>query len=105
MKKTAKTLFRTFACVACFASAPFAASAQDTGSTQPLLIDVFQDGTLYITYDEYLERQRRVLAARNAGQTAAPLAIPTRRPAVTAQVARNSSVMQLQDQWQIGAFR
>lgn len=105
MKKTAQTIFRTFACVACIAAAPITASAQDAGGAAPLLIDVFQDGSLFITYDEYLDRQRRVLASRDASRTAAPLAIPTRRVPVTAQVARNSTVMQLQDQWQIGAFR
>jgi hypothetical protein len=104
MEKTAKTIFRTIACVACMAAAPFSASAQDAPAST-VLIDVFQDGSLYITYDEYLERQRRVMAAQVTNQAPAPLAIPTRRVTTQAQVARGSSVMQLQDQWQIGAFR
>lgn len=105
MKKLVKPLFNTVAFVACLAAAPFAATAQDAGATAPALIDVFQDGTLFITYDEYLDRQRRVLAAQSATQTPAPVATPPRRATAPAQVSRSSSQMELRDQWQIGAFR
>jgi hypothetical protein len=105
MKNTTKTFVRAITCVACLIAAPLSAVAQDQRATSPLLIDVFQDGSLYITYDEYLERQRRVQQARVTNQAAAPLVLPTRRITGQAQVARNSSVMELRDQWQIGAFR
>ena len=99
---------KTFACallsVACVAMTPVAVSAQDTSNFPTTLIDVYQDGTLFITYEEYLERQRRVEAARAAPATrVAPAAVP--RVAPTAQVARNTNSMSLRNQWTIGAFR
>jgi len=104
MNMSVTSLFKTIACVTCLAAAPFAVAAQETPSSDAL-IDVFQDGTLFITYDEYLDRQRRVLAARSANQTVAPATVPPRRAPATPQVARSSSQMELRGQWQIGAFR
>lgn len=98
---------KTLACavlgVACLAMAPITASAQEIHRPLDGLIDVYQDGTLFITYEEYLERQRRVIAARNAaiGSSPAPLLLPT----VTAQASRSTDSMALRSQWTIGAFR
>ena len=91
--------------LSCLAMTPFAASAQDSSSFPTRYIDVFQDGTLFITYDEYLERQRRVEAAQVATRVSpAPLAAPARRAPVVA-AARASNTTSLRNQWTIGAFR
>lgn len=100
-----KTITRTILCVACFAVAPFSATAQDQNIAPNALIDVFQDGSLFITYEEYLDRQRRVLASRVTNNVAAPLTIPTRRAVAQAGVSRPTTTMSLRDQWTIGAFR
>ena len=105
MVKTTKTLLRTLTCIACLVAAPLSAVAQQSNTNSPVLIDVFQDGSLYITYEEYLDRQRRVQQARVTGQAATPLATPTRQIAAQTQVSRSTNTMGLRDQWQIGAFR
>lgn len=99
-----KTLAYTLLSVACFAAAPVAVTAQETSDFPTTYIDVFQDGTLFITYEEYLERQRRVEATQAATRSPA-VASPLRRAPVTAQVARNTNSMALREQWTIGAFR
>lgn len=98
------TLARALFCAACFAATPFVASAQDFDGPATRYIDVFQDGSLFITYEEYLERQRRVEAAQAANRTTtAPLVIPTAR--VPVAVTGASGPETLRSQWQIGAFR
>lgn len=99
-----KTLTYTLLSIACFAAAPVAATAQDSSAFPTTYIDVFQDGTLFITYEEYLERQRRVEAAQTVARST-PAVAPLRRAPVTAQVARNTDSMALREQWTIGAFR
>ena len=101
-----KTLSCALLSILCLAATPAALSAQEASHVPNGLIDVFQDGTLFITYEEYLERQRRVMAAQAAARTtAAPLVMPTHSVPVTAQVGRTSNTMALRSQWQIGAFR
>ena len=71
MVKSTKTLLRALTCIAFLVAAPLSAVAQQSSMDSPVLIDVFQDGSLYITYDEYLDRQRRVLQAQRTGQVVA----------------------------------
>jgi hypothetical protein len=98
------TIARILLCVACFTTTSFGASAQGTPDLSTTYIDVFQDGTLFITYEEYLARQRRVEAAAAARRSISPpLTAPTRRPPVA--VARTSESDSLREQWTIGAFR
>ena len=101
MVKSTKTLLRALTYIAFLVAAPLSAVAQQSSMDSPILIDVFQDGSLYITYDEYLDRQRRVLQAQRTGQVVAP----TRPIAAPNQPRRNTITMSLQDQWLIGAFR
>lgn len=105
MVKTTKTLLRALTYIAFLVAAPLSAVAQQSSMDSPILIDVFQDGSLYITYDEYLDRQRRVLQAQRTGQVVAPLAAPTRPIGAPNPPTRNTITMSLQDQWLIGAFR
>ncbi|MFT5271746.1 MAG: hypothetical protein ACI9ND_002078 [Yoonia sp.] len=105
MVKSTKTLLRALTYFAFLGAAPLSAVAQQSSMDSPILIDVFQDGSLYITYDEYLDRQRRVLQAQGTGQVVAPLAAPTRPIGAPNQPTRNTITMSLQDQWLIGAFR
>jgi hypothetical protein len=105
MVKTTKTLLRALTYIAFLVAAPLLTVAQQSNMDSPVLIDVFQDGSLYITYDEYLDRQRRVLQAQGTGQVVAPLAAPTLPIGAPNQPTRNTITMSLQDQWLIGAFR
>lgn len=103
---TKKTLACTLLSAACLIAAPLAVTAQESSQFQSGFIDVFNDGTLFITYEEYLERQRLVEARRTAAATApATRPVAPRRAPITAQVARSTDSMALRDQWQIGAFR
>lgn len=98
------TMTRTLLCVAYFAAAPFMASAQSAPDLSTTYIDVFQDGTLFITYEEYLARQQRVEAAAATRRVISrPLVAPTRRAPVA--VARAAESNLLREQWTIGAFR
>lgn len=100
-----KTFTYSLLSIACLVTAPVMATAQDSSAFPTQFIDVFQDGTLYITYEEYLERQRRVEAAQAAARSASSAAPARRAPVATAQVARDTNVMSLRNQWTIGAFR
>jgi hypothetical protein len=105
MVKTTKTLLRTLTCVACLVAAPLSTVAQQSDTNSSVLIDVFQDGSLYITYEEYIDRQRRVQQAQSTAQVVAPSATPSRRMTAPNQVSRNTNSMSLRNQWLIGAFR
>ena len=103
-------LSRTLMTALCLAVAPVAATADESSTGFPTtFIDVYQDGTLFITYEEYLERQRRVEAAQAAALAPRAPAVatpaPARRAPVVAQAARTSNTMSLRNQWTIGAFR